>query len=255
MKRLPLLLNLIVLCLSAAIAVTLQARRLGQALSTTSDNPRPAVQQEAVQLSALRQLPGLGFDNLIADWTFLRFLQYFGDEPARRQTGYELSGDYFDIIVGRDPHFLLAYLFVSTSTSMYAAEPERSVRIFSHGLESLSPETDPEGYIVWRYKAIDQLLFLGDRQGAETSFTQAADWAERFPAGRAIADLSRGTAQFLREDRNVRAAQVSAWGMVLSQAVDQRTTKIAVQRITELGGRINREPNGAYSISLPRSAP
>ena len=39
----------------------------------------------------LKNLPSFGFDNLIADWTFLKFLQYFGDDEARDVTGYDLA--------------------------------------------------------------------------------------------------------------------------------------------------------------------
>ncbi|MBD2103010.1 hypothetical protein [Leptolyngbya sp. FACHB-261] len=251
MKRLSLLLNLVVIGITTVAVGGLQAARLSQTLRTTDENPQQAVEQEKIRLAALHKVPSMGFDNLIADWAFLGFLQYFGDEQARQATGYELSGDYFDIIIGRDPQFLLAYLFVSTSTSMYAAQPARSVAILSHGLESLSPEATPEAYLVWRYKAIDQLLFLGDRQGGAASFAQAANWAERFAHDPTAAAVSRQTAQFLQGGRDLRAAQMSAWTMVLTQAVDERTAAIARQQILDLGGQIKQKPDGSWGVSLP----
>jgi hypothetical protein len=48
-------------------------------------------QQEALRLKMLKTIPSFGFDNLIADWTFLKFLQYFGDDEARDVTGYNLG--------------------------------------------------------------------------------------------------------------------------------------------------------------------
>ena len=44
-----------------------------------------SVKTEALSLKLLTRLPSLGFDNLMANWTFLRFLQYFGDDEVRQK--------------------------------------------------------------------------------------------------------------------------------------------------------------------------
>lgn len=98
----------------AAIALTgiiwMQRTRLDQSTPTLADL-KQAEQQEAMRLQLLKQMPTFGFDNLIASWTFLNFLQYYGDTPVRQQTGYSLSPNYFDLITQRDPRFVDIYLF------------------------------------------------------------------------------------------------------------------------------------------------
>ncbi len=45
--------------------------------------------QTITQMRLLANLPSFGFDNLVADWAFLQFLQFFGDSAARQVTGYD----------------------------------------------------------------------------------------------------------------------------------------------------------------------
>ncbi len=144
-------------------------------------------------------MPSFGYDNLIAGWVYINFLQYFGDEEARAKTGYSLSPEYFDVILGRDPRFLASYLSLSASTSMYAGMPERSIELMEESLQFLSPQVPERSYYVWRYKGIDELLFLGDSQAAKQSFTKTAEWASQSSDedSKRAAAISQGTAKFL----------------------------------------------------------
>lgn len=81
-------------------------------------NLEKQIQTEKLRLNLLQKMPSFGYANLIADWIYLNFLQYFGDDEARAQTGYSLSPEYFEVILARDPRFLQAYLGLSISTSM-----------------------------------------------------------------------------------------------------------------------------------------
>lgn len=212
-----------------------------------------AVRAKRLRLDLLNQLPAFGFDNLVADFTFLNFLQYFGDEPARIKTGYALSPEYFEVILDRDPYYLDFYLFLTGSTSLYAGLPEQTVTLIEKTLPSLSPSTPANSYYVWRYKGIEELLFLGKPEAARASFEKAAEWAETHsdPESQSVAESSRQTAQFLAENSSSRAAQISAWSMVLSNALDQPTRELAMQRIQELGGRVEVDPSGAVRVSVP----
>lgn len=230
-----------------------QLRELNQQGATLSpEDIRRDVEAEQLRLGLLQKLPSLGYDNLIADFTFLNFLQYFGDTPARTQTDYTLSPDYFAVIIPRNPRFIQAYTFLSTSTAIYAAQPQRSIALMEQGLQSLSPDL-PRSYFVWRNKAIDQLLFLGDSEGARQSFETAAQWAlaSSEPGSEAIARSSRQTAQFLTNNPDSKTAQVAAWMMVLSSVPDDRTRRIAIDNIQLLGGRIVQNQDGSFSIAPP----
>lgn len=208
---------------------------------------------EQTNLELLKQIPTFGFDNLIADWTFLRFLQYFGDGEARERTGYQLSLDYFEVIIEHDPRFQDAYLFLSSSGSIYAGEPERTVNLINQGLESLSPEM-PGGYYIWRYKATDELLFLGEPATAQASYEKAAEWARisSDPNSDRVAASSQRTADFLAENPDSRRAQVSAWAGILNNPLaDDEARERAKNRIEELGGEIVETPDGGWKVSLP----
>ncbi len=245
----------VVFCLLVTAAVQLQQLNKLKYQNTDSANLKHELAPEKLRLELLRQTPTFGFKNIVADWAFLNFLQYFGDEPARRVTGYILSPDYFEIIVERDPKFLNIYPFLSTSVSLYAARPEQSVSLMEKGLKSLAPNAPPQSYYVWRYKGIDELLFLGDSQAAQHSFATAAEWASTNsnPESKNIAAISRQTAQFLARNPESESAQISAWMMVLSNAVDDRARQLAAKRIQALGGKITITPQGEVKVQLPKA--
>lgn len=236
----------------------LQVPQLKQ-LNSSEKNALPEtlkreIQSEKLRLNLLRQLPTFGFDNLIADWIFINFLQYFGDDEVREKTGYSLSPEYFEVILAHDPYFLQAYLFLSTSTSLYAAMPERSVALMEKGLKSLSPRVPQKSYYVWRYKGIDELLFLGDANAAKQSFATAAQWASTYSdeESKQVAAISGRTAEFLARNPTSQSAQIAAWTMVLSNKVDEQTQKLAIKRIEALGGEVYITPQGALQIRPPK---
>ena len=211
------------------------------------------LEAEKLRLDLLEKMPAFGFDNLLADWIYLEFLEYFGDEEARNKTDYQLSLDYFDVIVDRDPRFRHIYLFLSTSGSLFAAMPERSIALMEKGLKSLTPQIPPDSFYVWRYKGIDELLFLGDIAAAIQSFETAAEWASASPDenGPQAARSSRETAAFLRTNPNIKCAQVSTWAMILDNAPEERSRKIAIDRIQELGGNFVKTPEGGFTVKFP----
>ncbi|MBD2179897.1 hypothetical protein [Aerosakkonema funiforme] len=245
------------LCL-LAIAL-LQVPHLNQLLSKSKNASeaelKKEVETERVRLNLIKNLPSLGFNNLIADWVMLNFLQYFGDDPARDRTGYELSSQYFDIIIDRDPRFFDSYVFLSTSVTLYAGKPEKSVALMEKGLKSLSPQLPGKYYYVWRYKGIDELLFLGKPKAAKRSFEMAAQWARlrSDPESQNVATLSERTASFLSKNPNSKLAQAGAWSMVLGNAVDDRVRKLAISRIEALGGKVNITPEGRVEVTLPKT--
>lgn len=258
-SRLQPLMILLVILLCGAVIAGLQIPQLQQLQSKSQtasiETIRRDLEAEKLRLTLLQKLPTLGFDNLIADWTFLSFLQYFGDQPARQKTDYSLSPEFFEVVLRRDPYFMQAYTFLSTSSSLYAGLPERSTQLMQSSLKSLKPNVPPNSYTVWRQLGIDQLLFLGDAPAARNSFQTAAEWAAQSsdPDSQASAQISQRTADFLADNPDSTAAQITAWVMVLGNAPDDRTRQMAVQRIESLGGRLTRQPNGSYSIDFPSS--
>lgn len=208
------------------------------------------VQQEADRLAVMQSLPSFDFDNLVANWSMLNFLYYFGDTDIRNRTGYELAPEYFRVILDRDPYFRIAYFFLSASTSLYAGRPDLAVALMEEKLPLLSPSTPEGSYYVWRYKATDELLFLGRKESARQAYLKAAEWATLDGSEEAlqVAATSQETADFLAEDLDSRNAQISAWGSILGNAFDEATQLFAIQNIQALGGSVEQLPNGSYSV-------
>ncbi len=213
-------------------------------------------QQEAdlkIQLEIAKRLPTFGFDNLVADWHFIDFIQYFGDTELRSQAGYGAAMEYFEAMLDRDPRFLYAYFYLSSTGSLYAGKPEQSVELMDRGLKSLTPQVPDRGYYIWRLKAVDELLFLGKVPDARQSMLKAADWANQAatPEGENVAKLSRGTAKYLARNPNSKQAQFDAWNMVLGAAVDDVVVKRAIEGIRSTGGKVTISSDGKFKIEAP----
>jgi hypothetical protein len=210
------------------------------------------IDSEKVRLNFLKKMPSFGYSNIIANWVYLNFVQYFGDDEVRAKTGYSLSPEYFEVILGRDPRFIPAYLSLSTSTSMYAGMPERSIKLTEKALKSLSPWVPEKSYYVWRYKGIDELLFLGKSSMAQHSFEIAADWASQHTdqESKQAASVSQKTAEFLKQNPNSKLARISSWTMILNNQVDKTTRQRAINEIEALGGKVISNPDGIYKIKL-----
>ncbi len=214
------------------------------------------INSEKLHLNLLKKLPSFGYNNFMADWVYLNFLEYFGDDDVREKTGYSLSPEYFEVILGNDPRFMAAYLGLSVSTSMYAGMPERSVQLIEKGLKSLSPLVPQKSYYVWRYKGIDELLFLGNSTAAQQSFATGANWASKHSdtESQQVALFSQKTADFLSHNPNSKLAQIAAWTMVLNNSVDDKTRKRAIRAIEALGGKVITNPDGTRKIKLPKES-
>ncbi|MBD2009196.1 hypothetical protein NDI40_03085 [Microcoleus vaginatus ZQ-A3] len=210
-------------------------------------------QQEALRLKMLKTIPSFGFDNLIADWTFLKFLQYFGDDEARDVTGYNLSQDYFDIVTQRDPRWADIYLFLSTAISFYQGKPETAVNFIERGTSalSLSPQIHSQSWIVWRTKGLDELLLLGDIPESIRSHEMAADWAQGSPEGPNLAPMFRATAEYLRRDADSVPVRFTAWSTVYAQTTDKLVRQRAKQALVKLGAQVQKDKDGNESFILP----
>jgi hypothetical protein len=250
---------------TAALAgvVTIQSnRQLGgiPAMGTEGSKPAPAIsaasfkqseQQEALRLKMLKALPTFGFDNLVADWTFLKFLQYFGDDEARDITGYGLSPDYFDIITRRDPRRVEIYPFLSVAISFYQAKPEIAVQLMERGTNALSAQIDPQAWTVWRNKGLDELLLLGDIPESIRSHEMAADWVEKTPSGKQLAPIFRNTAEFLRRDPDSVQVRFMSWSSVYAQTKDKVVRSRARKALVKLGAQVRKDKDGKESFMLP----
>jgi tetratricopeptide (TPR) repeat protein len=254
----PLLLGQLGCILGAcAVIVYLQTPQLASLKHQRKNLSKAALQQEEanskVQLQIAKTLPTFGFHNLVADWHFIDFIQYFGDNEVRKKAGYAAAMEYFEAILDRDPRFFYAYFFLSSTGSLYAGQPERSVEIMDRGLKFLSPKVPDRSYYIWRLKAVDELLFLGKIPDARNSMQTAANWASQYPdrEGQLVAKVSQGTANYLQRNPHSKRAQFDAWNMVLSGAVDDFVIRRAIVEIRATGGNVTISPTGELKVEPP----
>jgi hypothetical protein len=246
-----------VVCVSGLAA--LQWPRLRSQLREPDVSPESLQAQEVLQrdrLRILKTLPTLGFDNLIADWAFLNFLQYFGNTEARQVTGYQVTPEFFSVIVRRDPFFRLAYRYLSSTVTLFAGQPAQTVSLLEQGLSHMSPQFPPDSFWLWRLKAVDELLFLGDTDAAIESFEQNAAWAAQSPVPEAAdhAASAQRIADFLRQDPANRQVRANSWLMVWSNSINEEVRQYAEQQIEALGFRTIREGN-SLRIEDPEATP
>jgi hypothetical protein len=238
---------------------SLQTQRFSSLRAASANNPislKAEVLRTQAQLRAIAKLPDLGYKNLVAGWNFMQFLQYFGNQEARAQTGYTLTSEYFRQIVDRDPRFLTPYFYLSPANTLYAGRPDITIELLTQGLKSYTPELNPDGYYLWIYKGVDQLLFLNQPQQAAKSYAMAARWAEQSssPEAKTRAASARESAQYLANNPGSRRMQASAWGTILTNAVDQASRDLAMKKIIQLGGKVTfteREGYREVTIKLP----
>ncbi len=243
--------------IALAIAIALQMPQLATLKHQTNRLSKADLQRgetkTRVQLALVKALPSLGFKNIVADWYFIDFLQYFGDSEVRTQAGYGAAVDYFDVILDRDPWFIMGYYYLSNTASLYAGQPDRSVEIMARGLKSFSPRVPDRGYYIWRMKAVDELLFLDRAPEAKQSMLTAARWARQNPdpESQRVAQISQATADYLARNPNSKQAQFDAWNMVLSSAVDEMAIKRAIAAIRSIGGKVTIGADGQIKVQAP----
>ena len=209
-------------------------------------NYRQESRRENSQVQLLKNIPSFGFNNMLANWSMLQFIQYYGDGDARRETGYGLSPDFMEIVTKNDPKFVRAYLMMSVASSLNAGKPEKTVEIMNKGLSKLTPDVT-DAYFIWLYKGVDELLFLGDIPAAKKSYQMAADWA-KIAGNEFIEKSARGTVEFLETNPDSRAPRVGAWMLVWLNSQDEETRRLARENIEKLGGKLVINNNQVMAI-------
>ncbi|AFZ34904.1 hypothetical protein Sta7437_1337 [Stanieria cyanosphaera PCC 7437] len=227
----------LLICLSGIISLQINQIKTNQ---TQTTNYLQEEQNRQTLLAFQKFFPSLGFDNLKADSIFLHFVQYFGDDPARDETGYSLVPDYFETIVQYDPHFTQAYLTLSTANTMYAGKPQQTITLIQQVLDSISSTTSPDNFSLWNAKGLDELLFIGDNEAAKNSYQMAAKLAnlQNSASGKNLADRYLQTANFLATNPDTTEAQIVAWKTILPNLRDQQTRQEVIAKIQDLETKI-----------------
>ena len=240
--------------------VLLQNQEIKQAELQLQQTPYLAQEkQENQALNFFEYLPSLGMQNLVGDWLYLKFIQYFGDSVAREKTGYELCPTYFKNVVARDPHFVNAIINLDVCTSIFAGRPLQSIEYLKSSVHQMQPKMEGinvRPYYIWRSLGIAQLLFLGKPLEAANSYHNAINWAKSYQdkdSQRFISNLQKSI-DYLAKNPNSKMAQIGAWVNVLNTNPDEKTFKRVVQEIETLGGKVETSPSGRIQVSVPENA-
>jgi hypothetical protein len=249
------------LALSVCIAsiICLQKNSLIK-IETVRDQETYKKEQEQFTATAKirKKIPSLGFNNLIADLTFLKFVGYFGDGEARQVTGYSTVTEYFEDIVNRDPNFIQSHLVMSAANSLFAGRPDKTVYFMNQALETVNPQAPNYPFLLWTYKAADEILFLGDIEAAKHSYETAAQWAKQYQYDVDISHEMAGrydkTANFLASNPDPTQAQFGAWMSILSGSQDRKTQDYILNKLKGLGAEITIDSDGKLQIKPPSQA-
>jgi hypothetical protein len=224
----------LLICLTGI--VILQSKQYSKSINQLNTHNYLQQEEELERLiNVQKHIPSLGFDNLVADWSYLNFVQYFGNKPARDLIGYKLVPNYFETIRDRDPRFTQAYLKLAVANSIYAGNPEKTVALMEEVLQAVSPQS-AQASLLWTSKGLDELLFLGDTKAAHNSYGMAAQWARL--QGNNIDDTfianNLKTALFLAGDPDTKEAQIMAWSTVLPNIKDNQKRQEIIEKINGL---------------------
>lgn len=214
-------------------------------------------ERQLANITKIQQhIPTFGFDNLMADWNYLQFIQYFGDLEAREETGYSVVTDYFDAVVEKDPRFTQAFLSFSAANSLFAGQPRKTIELINKVLETASPNLPGYPFLLWSYKATDEILFLGNLKAAKKSYKKAAEWASMRDddIGEEMANRYQSTVKFLASNPDSTNAQITAWMTVLERAQDIKTQQHAIDELKTLGVDVSITEEGKINITQQKRA-
>lgn len=172
----------------------------------------------------------LGFEGLIADWYWMRSLQYIGGKLVRseiqdlnlddlRSLNPRLLYPYLDNATDLDPNFMAAYSY--GATVLPAVDPKQAIALTEKGIAA-NPDSwrlhQYLGYIYWRlrdYEKASEVYLNGSRIAGAPPFMQLMAAAMKKDGG------SRETAREI-------------YSQMLDGAVDEQTRISAEIRLMEL---------------------
>ena len=119
------------------------------------------------------RLMSLGFEQIVADWYWVKGLQYFTD-PLMAFNNYKNLGDILDVVVGVDPDFQYAYKFAGIAVPydtgrLRWANSEHAIELLQRGVQRF-----PKNWELQFHLGFSLLNFRKDTAGAAEHFAAAA---------------------------------------------------------------------------------
>lgn len=178
----------------------------------------------------------LGFEGLLADWYWMRSLQYIGGKIVNAKTEINIDDlrdlnprllyPYLDNATDLDPHFIAAYSY--GAVILPAIDPEKAIAITQKGIEKNPTE--------WRlYQHLGYIYWKLGRYG---------DAADTYEKGSQIAGSSsfmKLMAASMRTEGGSRATSRAIYRQMLADSQDEAVTITATRRLMGLDSLDERE--------------
>jgi tetratricopeptide (TPR) repeat protein len=167
-----------------------------------------------------------GMDNLIADWYWLQYVQYFGDSAAREKTNFDYCDDYLELITALDPKFVKAYAAASYAVAGMQENPDKALKILAKGIQ-INPAAEGSWELYRNYAGV-AFLYKKDLPTAAKYFTKAAD-APGAPV------VFRSFAAAFYNKMNDKERAISLWIQYYREAPTQELKNRTKKKLTDLG--------------------
>jgi hypothetical protein len=174
------------------------------------------------------KLCALGFEQTLADFYWLGFIQYLGDKQNGARYGYSQSEKFIRIIIELDPHFLKVYYFAAFIIGSELHQPEIAAQIIQHGIEE-----NPNSWYLPFIAGINQYLYAHNEIRAAkyyrmaAKFPDAPKWLER-------------QARILEAKIPSTIKEVNVWDSIYASSTDAGVKEKARVRLVGLWLRVYR---------------
>lgn len=118
-------------------------------------------------------LVALGYDQLLADFYWLAFVNYVGDDAARAVDRYRLADKYLDLVTGLDPHFIQPYWFCAFTVGSDQKRPLRANEILERGIRA-----NQNNWYLPYIAGVNLYLFARDEVGASRCYRAASKFPD-----------------------------------------------------------------------------
>lgn len=196
------------------------------------------------------RLVALGYDQLVADFYWLAFVNYVGDDLARDRDHYAEADKYLDLITGLDPRFVQPYWFCAFTVGAEQKRPLRANQIIQRGIRA-----NQNNWYLPYIAGINLYLFAHDEVGASkyyqaaSKFPDAPKWlarqseilAAKIPSS--IKEINTWDAIYKTEKATLirskaKARLIQLWARVYAESPAGAVRGRAKTALTELGVQI-----------------
>jgi len=132
--------------------------------------------QPALQLAGWLPYITLGYDQLLADFAWLAFIQVIGESRVRTNQDILIINDYLDLITKLDPSFIQPYWFAAFTLGGDYHRPWMAQRLIDRGLAA-----HQENWYLPYIAGINQYLFAHKEVEAAKYYRMAAKFPDAPP--------------------------------------------------------------------------